>query len=224
MERRTVVHVGLRDCAFCRVACSVDSGEPDIRLERVTKRFGDMTAVDALDLEIPRGAFYALLGPSGCGKTTTLRMIGGFEEPDRRPRLPRRRRRHRAPALQARRQHGLPVLRAVPPSERRAQRRLRARAAEGRPREVRKRVGRGARPGPARPLRQAQARPALRRPGSSASRSPGRSSTARARCCSTSRSARSTCGCASSCRSSSSASSRTSASPSCTSRTTRRRP
>jgi ABC-type proline/glycine betaine transport system permease subunit len=56
-------------------------GEPDIRLERVTKRFGDMTAVDALDLEMPRGAFYALLGPSGCGKTTTLRMIGGFEEP-----------------------------------------------------------------------------------------------------------------------------------------------
>ena len=59
----------------------MDSGEPDIRLERVTKRFGDMTAVDALDLEMPRGAFYALLGPSGCGKTTTLRMIGGFEEP-----------------------------------------------------------------------------------------------------------------------------------------------
>jgi spermidine/putrescine transport system ATP-binding protein len=59
----------------------VDSAEPDIRLERVTKRFGDMTAVDALDLEMPRGAFYALLGPSGCGKTTTLRMIGGFEEP-----------------------------------------------------------------------------------------------------------------------------------------------
>jgi spermidine/putrescine transport system ATP-binding protein len=60
---------------------AVDSVEPDIRLERVTKRFGEMTAVDALDLEMPRGAFYALLGPSGCGKTTTLRMIGGFEEP-----------------------------------------------------------------------------------------------------------------------------------------------
>jgi spermidine/putrescine transport system ATP-binding protein len=57
------------------------SDGPDIRLERVTKRFGDTTAVDALDLEMPRGAFYALLGPSGCGKTTTLRMIGGFEEP-----------------------------------------------------------------------------------------------------------------------------------------------
>ena len=57
------------------------SDGPDIRLEQVTKRFGEMTAVDALDLEMPRGAFYALLGPSGCGKTTTLRMIGGFEEP-----------------------------------------------------------------------------------------------------------------------------------------------
>ena len=57
------------------------SDGPDIRLEQVTKRFGDMTAVDALDLEMPRGAFYALLGPSGCGKTTTLRMIGGFEDP-----------------------------------------------------------------------------------------------------------------------------------------------
>src|SRR4051795_9683838 len=58
-----------------------DAAAPDIRLEAVTKRFGEMTAVDALDLEVPRGAFYALLGPSGCGKTTTLRMVGGFEDP-----------------------------------------------------------------------------------------------------------------------------------------------
>ena len=53
----------------------------DIVLEGVTKRFGDLVAVDALDLSIPRGSFFALLGPSGCGKTTTLRMIGGFEDP-----------------------------------------------------------------------------------------------------------------------------------------------
>jgi spermidine/putrescine transport system ATP-binding protein len=59
----------------------VETGAPDIRLEQVSKRFGEMLAVDALDLEMPRGAFYALLGPSGCGKTTTLRMIGGFEDP-----------------------------------------------------------------------------------------------------------------------------------------------
>ncbi len=55
--------------------------ETDIRLEGVSKRFSDTVAVDDLDLEIERGAFYALLGPSGCGKTTTLRMIGGFEDP-----------------------------------------------------------------------------------------------------------------------------------------------
>src|SRR3954454_13343171 len=53
----------------------------DISLKGLTKRFGTMTAVDALDLDIEAGAFFALLGPSGCGKTTTLRMIGGFEEP-----------------------------------------------------------------------------------------------------------------------------------------------
>jgi spermidine/putrescine transport system ATP-binding protein len=57
------------------------SAEADIHLERVTKRFGDAVAVDDLTLSIERGAFYALLGPSGCGKTTTLRMIGGFEDP-----------------------------------------------------------------------------------------------------------------------------------------------
>jgi spermidine/putrescine transport system ATP-binding protein len=53
----------------------------DVRLEGVTKRFDDVTAVDDVSLEIERGSFFALLGPSGCGKTTTLRMIGGFEEP-----------------------------------------------------------------------------------------------------------------------------------------------
>ena len=53
----------------------------DVRIENVTKRFQDVTAVDNLTLEIESGKFFALLGPSGCGKTTTLRMIGGFEEP-----------------------------------------------------------------------------------------------------------------------------------------------
>jgi spermidine/putrescine transport system ATP-binding protein len=53
----------------------------DVTIERVTKRFDDVVAVDDLSLEIEPGSFYALLGPSGCGKTTTLRMIGGFEEP-----------------------------------------------------------------------------------------------------------------------------------------------
>jgi spermidine/putrescine transport system ATP-binding protein len=49
-------------------------------LESVTKRFGDVTAVDNIELEIEEGEFFTLLGPSGCGKTTTLRLIAGFEE------------------------------------------------------------------------------------------------------------------------------------------------
>jgi spermidine/putrescine transport system ATP-binding protein len=57
------------------------ASETDVRLDRVTKRFDDVVAVDDLSLEIERGSFFALLGPSGCGKTTTLRMIGGFEDP-----------------------------------------------------------------------------------------------------------------------------------------------
>jgi spermidine/putrescine transport system ATP-binding protein len=64
----------------------VDSGAKvteaaDVRLVDVTKRFDDVVAVDQLSLEIEHGSFFALLGPSGCGKTTTLRMIGGFEQP-----------------------------------------------------------------------------------------------------------------------------------------------
>jgi spermidine/putrescine transport system ATP-binding protein len=59
----------------------IASGQVDVRLVDVTKRFDDVVAVDRLSLEIESGSFFALLGPSGCGKTTTLRMIGGFEEP-----------------------------------------------------------------------------------------------------------------------------------------------
>ena len=53
----------------------------DVRLENLTKRFEDVVAVDDISLDVEHGRFFALLGPSGCGKTTTLRMIGGFEEP-----------------------------------------------------------------------------------------------------------------------------------------------
>ena len=52
-----------------------------VELEKVTKRFGEFTAVDALDLTVGQGEFFSLLGPSGCGKTTTLRLIAGFETP-----------------------------------------------------------------------------------------------------------------------------------------------
>jgi len=57
------------------------STTPDVRLVGVTKQFDDVMAVDDLSLDVESGSFFALLGPSGCGKTTTLRMIGGFEQP-----------------------------------------------------------------------------------------------------------------------------------------------
>jgi putrescine transport system ATP-binding protein len=58
------------------------SVRPLVRFEAVTKRFGGVTAVDQLSLDIYEGEFFALLGPSGCGKTTLLRMLAGFEPPD----------------------------------------------------------------------------------------------------------------------------------------------
>ncbi|MFC9283166.1 ABC transporter ATP-binding protein [Streptomyces collinus] len=54
---------------------------PAVRLDGVSKQFGDSYAVHRLDLDIEAGHFFSLLGPSGCGKTSTLRMIGGFSDP-----------------------------------------------------------------------------------------------------------------------------------------------
>src|SRR5207247_2019465 len=54
---------------------------PAARLEGVRKRFGDVVAVDGIDLEVRQGEFFSMLGPSGSGKTTCLRMIAGFEAP-----------------------------------------------------------------------------------------------------------------------------------------------
>src|SRR3954451_5734331 len=53
----------------------------EIELQSLCKRFGDATAVDGIDLDMPAGEFFTMVGPSGCGKTTTLRMIAGFERP-----------------------------------------------------------------------------------------------------------------------------------------------
>jgi spermidine/putrescine transport system ATP-binding protein len=53
----------------------------EVRLVDLSKRFGEVTAVDGINLDIPGGEFFSLLGPSGCGKTTTLRLIAGFEQP-----------------------------------------------------------------------------------------------------------------------------------------------
>lgn len=52
-----------------------------IVLKNITKKFGQVTAVDNLNLVIEDGSFATLLGPSGCGKTTTLRMLAGLEDP-----------------------------------------------------------------------------------------------------------------------------------------------
>lgn len=54
---------------------------PLVRIENVTKAFGDTVALDNLNLDIARGEFVTFLGPSGCGKSTTLRILGGFERP-----------------------------------------------------------------------------------------------------------------------------------------------
>jgi spermidine/putrescine transport system ATP-binding protein len=58
-----------------------DKTSGDLKLTAVTKTYETFTAVDNLDLVIPRGSFFALLGPSGCGKTTTLRMVAGLDQP-----------------------------------------------------------------------------------------------------------------------------------------------
>jgi len=55
---------------------------PLVEFDRVTKRFGDFTAVQDVSFEINRGEFIAIMGPSGCGKTTSLRMLAGLEQPD----------------------------------------------------------------------------------------------------------------------------------------------
>jgi spermidine/putrescine transport system ATP-binding protein len=53
----------------------------EVTVVDLVKRFGELTAVDGISMEMPAGEFFSMLGPSGCGKTTTLRMIAGFEQP-----------------------------------------------------------------------------------------------------------------------------------------------
>src|SRR6478752_6269238 len=59
----------------------LNSRDAHLRLDGLTKRYGDSLAVAALDLAVPKGELVALLGPSGCGKTTTLRMVAGLITP-----------------------------------------------------------------------------------------------------------------------------------------------
>ncbi|NLE21885.1 MAG: ABC transporter ATP-binding protein [Actinobacteria bacterium] len=54
----------------------------DVEFRHVTRRFGSLTAIDAVDLHVRKGEFLCLLGPASCGKTTSLRLMAGFEQPD----------------------------------------------------------------------------------------------------------------------------------------------
>jgi putative spermidine/putrescine transport system ATP-binding protein len=64
-----------------RPATPMATSMPAVRLEAVSKHYGDVVAVDGVDLDVKDGEFFSMLGPSGSGKTTTLRMIAGFEQP-----------------------------------------------------------------------------------------------------------------------------------------------
>jgi putative spermidine/putrescine transport system ATP-binding protein len=78
-----VGYVRAMQTAAARVAPASGSGAvPDVRLRDLTKRYGDVAAVDGVELDVGRGEFFTLLGPSGSGKTTTLRLIAGFAIPD----------------------------------------------------------------------------------------------------------------------------------------------
>ena len=106
--------------------CYHDAG-PDVQGNRwppssssvVTKTWGATVAVRDISFEVDEGSFVVLLGPSGCGKSTTLRMIAGLDDVTSGSRAHRRRGDDRGSARGAPRVHGVPVLRAVSPPERR---------------------------------------------------------------------------------------------------------
>ena len=139
------------------------SERPFVRIEKVTKKFGDFYAVDDVSLDIWKGELFCLLGGSGCGKSTLLRMLAGFETPTSGTDRDRRAGHDRAPGLRAADQHDVPVLRPLPAHDGGEERRLRPlpRRDEGRG---------GARPGRRHPAARqarragpAQAAPALGR-------------------------------------------------------------
>ena len=74
--------IGRPDIDVSAASADAAADTPLLRIEGVSKTFGNFRAVDRLSLDIRAGEFFALLGPSGCGKTTLLRMLAGFETPD----------------------------------------------------------------------------------------------------------------------------------------------
>src|SRR4051812_12577438 len=86
MRTSTAASRSWRDRLATQSASAVDPAAqraaPDVALIGLRKEFGDVVAVDDVNLEIARGEFFTMLGPSGSGKTTTLRLIAGFEMPD----------------------------------------------------------------------------------------------------------------------------------------------
>ena len=173
-----------------------------LALERVSKHYGPMAAVDDVALTIQKGEFVSLLGPSGCGKTTTLQMIAGFVEPTAGAITLEGRDLTGGEAGQARPRHRVPELRAVPAHDGGRERRLRPRDAgrrRGRAQQARGETLALVRP---RLLRRPLSRASCPAASSSAWRSPARWSSGRRSCCSTSRSPTSTPSCARRCRSS----------------------
>ena len=88
-----------------------------LELQGLTKRFGEFTAVDSMNLKAAEGEMIALLGGSGCGKTTTLRMIAGFTEPTAGQILVDGKNVSTIPPLPPQYRHFLSELRTVPPHD-----------------------------------------------------------------------------------------------------------
>ncbi len=96
------------------------AAKPFVRIRNVTKKFGDVAAVDDVSLDIYKGELFCLLGGSGSGKSTLLRMLAGFEDPTSGTHRDRRPGHDRRAALPAAGQHDVPVLCAVPAHDRRS--------------------------------------------------------------------------------------------------------
>ena len=166
--------------ACAAAASSRRRGRPaDVEVVSAYKSYGDVAAVNGVDLLVRAGEFFTMLGPSGSGKTTTLRLIAGFEQPDCGRDPARRRRRDARAAVRARRQHGVPGLRALPAHDRRGQRRVRPAGEEGPAAGAPAEGRRGARHGAARAASATGDPGSSRAASGSGSRSRGRSSTAR---------------------------------------------